>query len=78
VALDRQRQFVGDDPATVVDDTDFSQATLGNADIDLSGATNPVEFFAVISEYFFERPDLLRSNHPGLFELLQRIYRTST
>jgi Mlc titration factor MtfA (ptsG expression regulator) len=35
----------------------------------------PVEFFAVISEYF-ERPDLLKMNHPGLFEMLERIFRT--
>jgi Mlc titration factor MtfA (ptsG expression regulator) len=46
------------------------------SDIDMYGATNPVEFFAVISEYFFERPDLLKSHHPELFEMLERIYRT--
>jgi len=56
----------------------IQQMRMHGSDIDMYGATNPVEFFAVISEYFFERPDLLRSNHPGLFELLQRIYRTST
>ena len=46
------------------------------SDIDMYGATNPVEFFAVISEYFFEQPDLLKTNHPDLFEMLVRIYRT--
>lgn len=40
------------------------------------GATNEAEFFAVISEYFFEQPGLLKSNHPELYELLCRIYRT--
>jgi Mlc titration factor MtfA (ptsG expression regulator) len=45
------------------------------SDIDLYGATNPVEFFAVISEYFFEQPELLKVNHPELFEMLGRIYR---
>jgi hypothetical protein len=49
---------------------------MDGSDIDMYGATNPVEFFAVISEYFFERPDLLRSHHPELFEMLGRIYRT--
>ncbi len=46
------------------------------SDIDMYGATNQVEFLAVISEYFFERPDLLKANHPELFEMLERIYRT--
>ena len=46
------------------------------SDIDSYGATNTAEFFAVISEYFFEQPDLLQSNHPALFEMLERIYKT--
>jgi len=46
------------------------------SDIDMYGATNTTEFFAVISEYFFEQPELLRSNHPDLFEMLGRIYKT--
>lgn len=48
----------------------------GGSDIDPYGATNHVEFFAVISEYFFERPDLLKNNHPQLFEMLGLIYRS--
>ncbi len=46
------------------------------SDIDMYAATNTIEFFAVISEYFFEQPELLSQNHPDLFEMLQRIYRT--
>lgn len=34
------------------------------------GATEEAEFFAVVSEYFFERPNLLEKNHPELYELL--------
>jgi len=49
---------------------------MHGSDIDIYGATNAVEFFAVISEYFFERPDLLKANHPALFEMLERIFRT--
>jgi Mlc titration factor MtfA (ptsG expression regulator) len=41
------------------------------------GATNPVEFFAVISEYYFEQPDLLKANHAELFKMLVRIYKTA-
>ena len=44
------------------------------SDINPYGATNEAEFFAVVSEYFFERPDLLRSKHPELYELLVKIF----
>ena len=33
------------------------------------------EFFAVAAEYFFERPELLKSKHPGLYEVMGRIFR---
>lgn len=39
------------------------------------GASNKVEFFAVASEYFFERPDELRIHHPKLYHLLKKIFR---
>jgi len=39
------------------------------------GASNQAEFFAVAAEYFFERPDLLQSNHPQLYQLPERIIR---
>jgi Mlc titration factor MtfA (ptsG expression regulator) len=55
----------------------IQQMRTHGSDIDMYGATNPVEFFAVISEYFFERPDLLKMNHPELFEMLEKIYRTA-
>jgi len=43
--------------------------------LDDYGATNPSEFFAVITEAFFERPRALRQNHPALFMQLQRFYQ---
>jgi len=46
------------------------------SDIDMYGSTNPAEFFAVISEYFFEQPGLLKANHAELYEMLGRIYKT--
>lgn len=57
-------------------DTTIGQMKMYASDIDLYGATNPVEFFAVISEYFFEQPERLKTNHPELHEMLQRIYKT--
>lgn len=38
------------------------------------GATNRAEFLAVASEYFFERPAMLKAKHPKLFEALTAIY----
>ena len=45
------------------------------SDIDVYGATNRAEFFAVISEYFFKQPDQLNEHHPQLFSMLSRIYK---
>ena len=43
--------------------------------IDQYGATNPAEFFAVITEAFFERPHALRKRHPELYAELTGFYR---
>lgn len=47
-----------------------------NSDINPYGATNEAEFFAVASEYFFERPELFQEKHPELYELLKKIFRS--
>jgi hypothetical protein len=44
------------------------------SDINHYGATNESEFFAVVSEYFFERPELLKEKHPELYDLLLKIF----
>ena len=46
----------------------------GASDIRAYGATNPAEFFAVITEAYFERPERLRARHPALFEQLRAFY----
>ncbi len=46
------------------------------SDINPYGATNQAEFFAVASEYFFERPDLFQEKHPELYALLSKFFRT--
>lgn len=43
--------------------------------IDAYGATEPAEFFAVVSELFFERPIELAAGHPALYAELQGYYR---
>ena len=52
----------------------MEQIRRGESDIDIYGATSPVEFFAVASEYFFEQRELFRSNHPQLNEMMERIF----
>ena len=39
------------------------------------GATDPAEFFAVISEVFFEQPQRMASEHPALYHELTEFYR---
>ncbi|NEM98379.1 peptidase [Pontibacter sp. BT327] len=46
----------------------------GESDIDAYGATNEAEFFAVVTEYFFEKPDKLAENHPKLYALLTKVF----
>jgi Mlc titration factor MtfA (ptsG expression regulator) len=47
----------------------------GDSDIDPYGLTNEAEFFAVASEYFFERPGVMERKHPELFAMLSRVFR---
>ncbi|HVW25743.1 MAG TPA: M90 family metallopeptidase [Polyangiaceae bacterium] len=44
-------------------------------DIDAYGATNPAEFFAVVTEAFFERGAELEKRHPELYAVLRDFYR---
>jgi Mlc titration factor MtfA (ptsG expression regulator) len=39
------------------------------------GATDPAEFFAVISEVFFEQPQRMAAEHPALYRELTSFYR---
>ena len=43
--------------------------------IDAYGATNAAEFFAVVTECFFEKPRPLRAKHPELYDQLRDFYR---
>jgi len=42
--------------------------------IDQYGATDPAEFFAVITEAFFEAPKALQEKHPELYEELRKFF----
>jgi len=43
--------------------------------MDHYGATNPAEFFAVVTETFFEKPRRMAKHHQELFEVLKSYYR---
>jgi Mlc titration factor MtfA (ptsG expression regulator) len=43
--------------------------------IDEYGATNEAEFFAVVTEAFFEKPRHLKLRHPELYEELKTFYK---
>lgn len=46
-----------------------------STDIDAYGATSPPEFFAVVTEMFFEKPKQLQQRHPELYAELAAFYR---
>ena len=52
----------------------INEIKANHSDIDPYGITNEAEFFAVVSEYFFKRPDLLQQKHPDLFARLEEIF----
>lgn len=43
--------------------------------IDPYAAENPAEFFAVLSEYFFELPHCLHDSYPAIYTQLREFYR---
>jgi Mlc titration factor MtfA (ptsG expression regulator) len=46
----------------------------GKSEINPYAATNEAEFFAVVTEYFFEKPETLQEHHPELYELLHQAF----
>lgn len=47
----------------------------GKAGLDRYGATNPAEFFAVLSEVFFETPQKLIDAYPDIYEIMVKFFR---
>jgi len=55
----------------------FSRAVESGIDSDISAyaATSPAEFFAVLSEVFFERPEVVNKHYPEVYNKLCKFYR---
>jgi MtfA peptidase len=56
-------------------DANLKAMNQGRSDINIYGTTNKAEFFAVASEYFFERPDLFKEKHPDLYKMMTEIFK---
>jgi hypothetical protein len=63
-------RVLGEEYQALLDALEHHRQTL----IDPYGATNPAEFFAVVSELFFEKPHALKERHPELYEQLRGFY----
>ncbi len=46
----------------------------GKSDINVYGATNKAEFFAVAAEYFFEQPEIFKMKHAELYTLMTQLF----
>jgi MtfA peptidase len=64
--VDRWVELVGNKIKAVFDN---------GSDIDTYGATSESEFFAVATEYFFEKPDVMKQKHPAMYEILSTTFQ---
>jgi Mlc titration factor MtfA (ptsG expression regulator) len=55
---------------------EFKHELNGSKDINMYAATGPIEFFAVLVEYYKESPDLLRRKHGDLYSILSDYFST--
>jgi len=53
---------------------DAAELRHEDTELDPYGAEHPAEFFAVMSEAFFETPEVLRDEYPAVYERLSRFY----
>lgn len=56
----------------------ISQIKNKKTNINAYGATNEQEFFSVTTEYFFEKPKMLKAKHPELYQHLMAFYKQDT
>ena len=54
---------------------EMQEMEAGRSDLDPYGLTNEAEFFAVATEYFFERPGQMEEKHPELYAMLSKVFR---
>jgi len=65
-------RILGKEFQSLIDSIVQNKPTL----LDKYGAKSPAEFFAVATEFFFEKPVELKNRHPELYEQLQLFYQS--
>jgi len=53
---------------------EISKIEQGKSDINPYAITNEAEFLAVVSEYFFEKPEQFKEKHPDLYQVLSATF----
>ncbi|RKZ08203.1 hypothetical protein DRQ32_09335 [bacterium] len=53
----------------------MAEIEAGESDLNRYALTNEAEFFAVATEYLFERPDQMQRKHPELFVFMQKVFQ---
>ncbi|MFK7798631.1 MAG: zinc-dependent peptidase [Aureispira sp.] len=71
-----ERQYIA--PWTKIMHQGIERIKAGQSSLNPYGASNPVEFFAVAAEYFFEQPQALEQDHPALYALLCKVFNQDT
>ena len=64
-------RVLGDEYANLIEQLHHGHKTK----LDPYGATNPPEFFAVVTEMFFEKPGQLKRHHSDLYDELAKFYQ---
>ena len=57
---------------------ELTEPPQGRSHIDGYAYTNEAEYFAVLTEYLFESPEVLERKNPQMYEMLQEMYRQDT
>jgi Mlc titration factor MtfA (ptsG expression regulator) len=76
-ALERHSMYIawarvlGEEYRALINDLDWGRDTV----LDAYAAQSPAEFFAVLTESFFEKPLALRTRHPRLYEQMAAFYK---
>ena len=61
-------------PWTELMHREIAAIRAGQSEINPYAATSDAEFFAVVTEYFFEKPEKLQEHHPELYDLLTQAF----
>ena len=61
-------------PWTALMHREMAAIREGKSEINPYAATSEAEFFAVVAEYFFEKPEKLQEHHPKLYDLLTQVF----